>query len=115
MDKLQMRFFEFATEVFQVAAPLVENQKLEGIVRELVMASSRMGAGFYRKHFYDCSEEEYEQNFTNARMDMHDTLLYLHMLLDELPDNKDLQNIQMKARGFYVFLGGSPDIAKMAG
>ena len=110
MDKLQMRFFEFASEVFQIAAPLVENPKLEGIARELVMASSRMGAGFYRKHFYDCTDEEFEQNFLNARMDMHDTLLYLHMLIKECPENQDLQNMEMKAKGFYVFLGGKVDI-----
>jgi len=51
MDKIQMRFFEFASEAFQIVAPLVENPKLEDTVRELVMASSRMGASFYRKIF----------------------------------------------------------------
>ena len=97
-----------------MAAPLVENPKLEGIAREMVMASSRMGAGFHRKHFYDCSDQEFEQNFTNARMDMHDTLFYLRMLIEECPDNDDLKNIEMKAKGFYVFLGGQVDV-KAAG
>ena len=106
MDKLQMRFFEFASEVFQVAAPLSDNKELSGLAKEAIMASSRMGSPFYRKNFWDFSEEEFDNNFMSARMDMHDTLLYLHMLVDRCPDNQELRNLEMKARGFYVFLGG---------
>jgi hypothetical protein len=113
MDKIQMRFFEFASEVFQIAAPLVDNPRLEDTVRELVMASSRMGASFYRKNFWDFTEEEFQENMSSARMDLHDSLLFLHILIKDCPDNHDLQVLEMKAHGFMVFLGGVVD-AKMA-
>ena len=106
MDKLQMRFFEFASDVFQVAAPLSEKEELNDLAKEVIMASSRMGSPFYRKNFYDFTDEEFDNSFTSARMDMHDTLLYLHMLREECPENQDLKDLEMKARGFYVFLGG---------
>ena len=108
-----MRFFEFASEVFQIVAPLVDNPKLEGTVRELVMASSRMGAGFYRKNFWDFTEQEFQENMSSARMDLHDSLLYLHILIKDCPDNHELQVLEMKAHGFMVFLGGVLD-AKLA-
>lgn len=108
-----MRFFEFASEVFQTAAPLVEDSKLENTVRELVMASSRMGAGFYRKNFWDFTDEEFRDIMSAARMDLHDTLLYLHILIKDCPDNHDLQVLEMKAHGFMVFLSGVVD-AKLA-
>jgi hypothetical protein len=110
MDKLQMRFFEFASEVFQVAAPMAQDPEMQDLVKELIMASSRMGSPFYRKHFCDFSEEEFEQNFSSARMDMHDTLLYLRMLIERCPGNRDLKVLQMKAKGFYVFLGGKVEL-----
>ena len=106
MDKLQLRFFEFASEVFQVAAPLVENPDLEPMAKEVIMASSRMGASFYRKNFWDFTEEEFQENMSSARMDLHEVLLILEMLIKECPKNRDLQVIQMKAHGFMVFLGG---------
>ncbi len=67
MDKIQLRFFGFASEVFQIAAPLVENPKLEDTVRELVMASSRMGAGFYRKNFWDFASNNTECDRKNSK------------------------------------------------
>ena len=106
MDKLQFRFFEFAADVFQLAAPLAEQPDLHDLAKEVIMASSRMGAPFYRKNFWDFSDEEFENNFSSARMDMHDTLLYLKMLIDACPENKELKFLEMKANGFMVFLGG---------
>lgn len=109
MDKLQLKFIEFASEVFQHAAPLTENPDLEDAVRELVMASNRMGAGFYRKNFWDFSDEEFEQNISSARMDMYDTLLWLKILVEAKPNNKELQLLEMKANGLMAFLGGFKD------
>jgi len=110
MDRLQMRFFEFASEVFQLAAPLVENPELDGPARELVMAASRMGSPFYRKTIGDFSDKEFDEAFSSARLDMHDVLFYLHMLIKACPDKRELKVLEMKAKGFMVFLGGVVDI-----
>jgi hypothetical protein len=109
MDKIQLRFFEFASEVFQSTAPLVEQPNLIDTVKELIMASSRMGAGFYRKNFWDFTKEEFQEIMSSARMDMFDTLLYLHILIKDCPNNQNLQLLEMKAHGFMVFLGGVVD------
>lgn len=106
IDKLQFRFLEFADEVFQLAAPLAQQSDLHYLAKEVIMASSRMGAPFYRKNFWDFSDKEFENNFSSARMDMHDTLLYLKMLIDVCPDNQELKFMEMKAKGFMAFLGG---------
>jgi hypothetical protein len=42
-------------------------------------------------------------------MDMFDTLLYLHILIKDCPNNQNLQLLEMKAHGFMVFLGGVVD------
>ena len=86
-----------------------KNHSFVDTVRELVMASSRMGAGFYRKQSEEISLEEFERKIWSAIIDLQETQIWLQILIDKCPHQPELLSLDMKAKGLMAFLSGMVD------
>ena len=95
MNNLQTRFVQFASGVFQTAAPLMKNTQMMPAVKRLVISSSSVGAIYYDAQSA-ISSWDFNNKIRLALIELQETHYWLHFLSDNMQELPELVSLEQE-------------------
>ena len=93
MNDLQIRLVHFASSIFKTLAPLKENSLIEPAIKQIIRASSSVGAN-YSEAQSASSYRDFHNKIRIALKELQETDFWLHFFLETNPDISNLSELE---------------------